>query len=115
MALAREYRLSKKDIDLVFKRGKTVKSGFFFIKFAENIAGHCRVAITISTKVLKKAVARNRLKRIMAETIRTSNLYNKPFDVVVVITAPLSKIVENKEKEIKRELEQTIERLVSQI
>lgn len=111
MALAKKYRLPKKDIDRIFKQGKTVRSSFFFIRFLKNEVNRLQVAVIVPNKVLKKATARNRVKRIFTETIRSGQFLKKSFDMVVVATAS---IVEKQSKEIKRELEQTIKNLVSQ-
>ncbi len=111
MALAKKYRLSKKDIERVFKRGKTVQSSFFFIRFLKNEVNYLRVATIIPSKVLKKATARNRIKRIFTETIRSGQFLKKSFDVAVIATAS---IVEKQSKEINREIEQTLNKIFSQ-
>lgn len=105
MALARKYRLPRKDIEHVFKQGKTVNSSFFFIRFLKNELDHSRVAVIISSKTIKKATARNRIKRIFTETIRSGQFLKKSFDVAIVATASS---VEKQSKEINRELEQTL-------
>lgn len=111
MALAKKYRLPKKDIDRLFKRGKTVGNSFFFIKFLKNETDHLRMTVVVSSKVAKKAVRRNYIKRIFTETIRSGQFLKKSFDVMIVATAS---IVEKPSKEIKRELEQTLNKIFSQ-
>ena len=111
MALARKYRLSKKDIERVFKRGKTVKSSFLFIRFLENNLSYARVAAIVSSKILKKAVDRNRLKRIITETIRSGHFLERSLDAAIVATL---NILGKPSKEIKRELQQTIDKIFSQ-
>lgn len=59
-------------------------------------------------KVFKKATARNRLKRIITEMIRTGHFLEKSFDIAIV-AAP--SIVGKPSKEIKRELEQTMNKI----
>ena len=71
MALARKNRLTKKkDIDAVFDRGKAVQGSFFFIKFKTNNMPESRMNFVVSTRVLPRAVDRNRVKRILSETAR---------------------------------------------
>ena len=108
MALARRHRLLKKDIDNVFKRGKTVKGSFFFIKFLKNDTGKLRLAVSISKKVLKTAVARNKIKRFFSNFFYSSLFLNTPVDLVIVVT---TSIVEKPLKEIKREMEQAINKI----
>ena len=47
----------------MYKKGSTVHARSFSIKHAQNSLGHPRVGIVVSTKVSKKAVVRNRLRR----------------------------------------------------
>ena len=108
MALSKKNRLnSEKSFKLVFKEGKTVKNSFFFIKFFKNSIGHLRLAIAISNKIAKKSTTRNKLKRIVAEVLKNSRLYGQPLDLVIVATET---IVGKTVKEIKGELEQTIDK-----
>ncbi len=111
MALARKYRLNKKDLKRVFKQGKTVINSFFFIRFLKNELGHARIAAIIPSKVSKKAVVRNGLKRIIIESVRTGHFLEESYDLA--ITATLN-IVEKPSKEIKEHLEQATNKIFSQ-
>ena len=108
MALARKYRLNKKDLKRIFKQGKTVANSFFFIRFLENELEHMRVAVIISSKVSKKAAVRNRLRRIIVESIRTGNFLEGSYDLAITVTL---NIVEKPSKEIKKHLEQAINKI----
>lgn len=108
VAIARKYRLSKKDIEYVFKGGKTVKSSFLFIRFLENDLNYARIAVIVTRKIFKKATDRNRLKRIITETIRSGYYLERSFDIAIVTTL---NIVGKPSKEIKRELEQTLNKI----
>lgn len=67
--LNKKSRLAKpKDIAKVFTKGRNFFSPYFQVKFISS-AGQ-RFAVVVSTKVFKKAVARNRLKRLLRESIR---------------------------------------------
>lgn len=112
MALAKKYRLPKKDIDHLFKQGKTVKNSFFFIKFIKNDIEHLRTTVVVPIKIFKKATARNRFKRLIAETILTGHFLEKSYDIAVVAVVD---IVGKQSKEIKRDLEQTMNKIFSQI
>ncbi len=108
MALPKSHRLPKKSVELLFSKGKTVKNPFFFIRFLKNEFDHARVAAIISSKIFKRATDRNRLKRIIRQTVRENELYREPFDAIVVAT---QNIVGKLPKEIKRELKETIDKI----
>lgn len=87
MALPKECHLAKKGSEYVLRNGETVKNSFFFIRFSKNRVGRCRIAILISTRVLKNSTARNRLRRIVAETFKTTGLLDRPLNIVFVATS----------------------------
>jgi ribonuclease P protein component len=79
-------RLKKeKEIEEVFKKGKSIKEGFFFLKEVKNNLTDSRFCFSIPGNVTKKAVVRNRLKRRMREVVR-ENLpkIKKGLDIVVI-------------------------------
>lgn len=63
MTLQSNRLQKKKDIDLVFKKGRTFKEGLLLLKVIETDLSVSRFAFIISQKVSKKANIRNRLKR----------------------------------------------------
>ena len=66
---SKHLRLAKnKDVKAVFARGRTFFSPLMNVKFVA--ASQSRFTVVVSTKVSKKAVARNRLKRIIREFLR---------------------------------------------
>lgn len=85
MALSKKYRLAGSDFKRVFEKGKTVRGSFFFIRFLNNGVNHLRLAVAVASKVSKKAVVRNRLRRILTEAIKVNNLYKAAIDVVIVV------------------------------
>ncbi len=85
MTLSKENRLTKKkDLDRVFKKGKTVKGSFLFIRFLENDFKVTRYVFIVSSKICPKAVDRNRLKRVLSEKVRSYSLDKGPIDIAVV-------------------------------
>src|SRR3989338_9563174 len=64
-------RLAKtKGVALVHSRGRSFFSPFFIVKFLLRKDEGKRFTVVVSTKVSKKAVVRNRLKRVVREYIR---------------------------------------------
>ena len=65
MALPKKNRLKKKkDFEEVFKKGKAVRGNFLFVRYLKNSLQFPRFAFVVSSKVSKKAVARNRIRRL---------------------------------------------------
>lgn len=80
---SRNKRLLKKaDYDVVFgKANKWVTSEFIFL-YRNNDVGHARLGLAISKKTVAKAHDRNRIKRLLRETFRTTTL--RALDVIVL-------------------------------
>lgn len=102
MALPQPHRLNHdRDIQEVFRLGKTVRGSFLLLTFRQQLTG-IRFAYQISTKVLKGAVDRNRMRRKLSQATR--EMLHSPTlrggkDVVVrLVKAPF-----DKEKEIVQE------------
>jgi len=87
MALSAKNRLSKKrDFDTVFKEGKAVKGVFLFIKIAKNSKQISRFGFVISSKVAKKAVTRNKIRRDLSDFIRVNmSKIRDGYDIIVLI------------------------------
>lgn len=86
--LKKVNRLAKsKDIQKAFARGRTFFNPLFTLKFIPGVKEK-RFTVVVSTKVYKKAVDRNRLKRIIREHIRKNLDGFKPGNYVI-ITKPL--------------------------
>jgi ribonuclease P protein component len=86
MALAKEFRLkNKKDIDSVFKKGKTVRNSFFFLKYIPSPVVHGRIAVSVTGKAIPTAYEKNRIKRRVLEVLRTHHFFLKKYDMVVVV------------------------------
>lgn len=82
--LKKENRLAKsKDIAVTLFRGRTFFNPFLTLKFAPLRQGR-KFTVVVSTKVSKKAVTRNRLKRLLREHLR-KNLNSFGFGNYVVI------------------------------
>lgn len=67
--LAKKYRLNKRQIGLIYKKGKRQNFGFVGVKFSSNGLLHPRFAIVIPKSVVKKVVERNRLRRVISSEI----------------------------------------------
>src|ERR1051326_1771659 len=80
----KKYRLAKtKDVKATFAQGRTFFNPFLTIKFRP--AQHYRFTVVVSTKVAKKAVVRNRLKRIISEDLKQHMTAVRPGDYAIIL------------------------------
>jgi len=90
LALNKKNRLKKKrDFEDVFKKGKAVKGSFLFIKYKKNELGVSRFGFIVSAKVARKAVDRNRIRRILSEAVRGIIDVLGSYDIVVFSTGKI--------------------------
>lgn len=82
----RKHRLTKTaDFSSVFnKKGPRIKGDGFLILFCYNNFSYPRLGVVAAKKRIKKAVARNRFKRIVRETFRLNQHQLKAVDLVVM-------------------------------
>lgn len=82
---SKKHRLAKsKDVKLVLTRGRGFFNPYFTIKFTPTLKDF-RCTIVVSTKVSKKAVIRNKLKRILRDTLRSKQTLLKIGDYVIIV------------------------------
>ncbi len=69
--LARAFRLYKKrDIQKVYKSNQTSGTRFFYLRVLPNRLNQPRFAVVVGKKVAKKAVVRNRLRRLVHQAFQ---------------------------------------------
>lgn len=86
---ARACRLAKeKDIEKVFRNGRSASSPNLFLRFCPNHLLKTRITVVAGLKVHKKAVKRNLIKRRLREVLRLNYAKITPgFDLVLVAKA----------------------------
>lgn len=97
MTLPKKARIkSRKDFERIFKTGRVISHDGLRVKFQENrLAGH-RGAIVAPVAAFPKAVERNRLKRLVSESLeailkamaRDATVAKKKFMDILVIVQP---------------------------
>ncbi|MFA7088025.1 MAG: ribonuclease P protein component [Patescibacteria group bacterium] len=98
-----------KEFDRVFKMGKSNYSKFLGVKMVKNELGTNRLGILVSTKVSKKAVIRNKIKRQIREIFyqETSKML-VGYDFVIVV---FSEILEKNFEELSTILKKSFDGL----
>ena len=84
--LKKELRIRKqKDFDKIFSKGAYFSEKFLALKIIENELEISRFGFIVSNKISKKAVERNRIKRLLRETVRLKQNRIKPsFDAIFI-------------------------------
>jgi ribonuclease P protein component len=92
-------RISKtRELQNVFRFGRAVHAATLVIKFVKNPKEkQSRTAFVISKKVSKKAVVRNKIRRVMREELRRNLLPGMPIGDYVIMVKPLAAKLENQE------------------
>jgi ribonuclease P protein component len=88
--LKKLYRLrQKRDIEAVFQKGKGVYDSRCGIKFKRNGLPYSRFTVVVGTKVDKRAVQRNRIKRQYRELLRRHHEKIAPgYDIMLLTSKP---------------------------
>ncbi len=78
-------RLSKaREFRNVFDNGESIAGKLMVIYYVRNDVGYPRAGFIVSKKVSKRAVDRNRAKRLMREVFRLRKHQLAPFDIVFI-------------------------------
>lgn len=87
--LARSQRLLKpNDFEAVLRSGRRARDAYFIVAARPNDLNHARLGVTVSRRISLKAVVRNRIKRQIRESFRTSPSRLLGVDIVVVANIP---------------------------
>ena len=69
--LPKKNRLNKKEVEFIFKKGKTHKEGFLLLKIIKyKELPYSSFSAVVPKKISKKAVERNKIKRRIRESLR---------------------------------------------
>lgn len=87
-SLGKQHRLDKpSQYKAVFSNAKRAHAGVFFIRSCDNTCGVPRLGLAFSVRAAGKAVARNRLKRLVRESFRRHKNHLPGRDYVVGCTS----------------------------
>ena len=110
MPLPKENRLkAKKDFDNIFKNGRSIRGHFLLIKTIGAVSSSPRVGFIVPAKTVKKAVTRNKVKRILSSMVQQNLNKIRKDMVVLLLKMPLNK------KEVKEALSKELWALISKI
>jgi ribonuclease P protein component len=84
----RKYRLARRSqFDHVFATGKKIQHKHFTVRFCPNELQFSRIGLIVPKSVLRKAVQRNRVRRVLRESFRQHKNVLIGLDIVILIKA----------------------------
>ena len=110
----KKHRLTQEwEIKRVFKKGKRIESPLFSLWFFPTWFDHTRATVTVSKKYDKRAVHRNRLKRLFREAAHHMIIsLSSPADIIIL---PKHNSGQSSFQEIEIELQKVFESLPEKI
>ncbi len=101
----KERLLKRKDFVNLNKRGMRINTENFLITFGKNDMQITRLGVSVSRKI-KKAVRRNRIKRLIREFFRLNKRHiPKGYDILITAKTDLSSF---KLKDVEKELKEVL-------
>ena len=93
---------NKKDIEVLFGNGvKSSSDGIIMFKFSES--NSTKFLFAVSSKKFKRAVDRNKIKRLMKESVRDKNIINKNVAMIYIGSGiPTLEIIKNSVKQLNK-------------
>lgn len=107
--LRRNVLRSQKDFDTVYRKGKSVPDRYVVVLYNKNRLPYSRTAFLASKKV-GNSVQRNRARRLMKESVRTSDRirFQKGYDYIIVAR---KSITDAKCRDVQKSLESAFRRI----
>lgn len=90
----KEHLLKTKDFRKVYKEGRLAKEGGLFLYALRNDLGLGRIGFSIGSRNIKRAVRRNRIRRLLREIYRRNKKYiDNGLDIIVVVKRDMVKTI----------------------
>ncbi len=87
--IKKKYKLKRKEFEIVFKKGKRWNDDLFYYVFLES--DEEKFSVVISKKKIKKAVERNKIKRIIFDKIKDRKKFFKNLNLIIFLKKPIKK------------------------
>ena len=84
-AFRRQHRLVKREVVGLLRDGARLAKVNLVVKLSENTFGSGRLAIAVPKRILKRAIDRNRVKRVIRESFRQHASRVLPVDLLVTL------------------------------
>ncbi|MCY7388299.1 MAG: ribonuclease P protein component [Burkholderiales bacterium] len=110
----RHHRLIQREVVDLLKDGARINRAEFFVRLGENKLGYARMAVAVPKRILKLAVDRNRVKRLIREEFRQSKVRAIPADLLVTLRSAVTvgpkgrKVLKQQRLQLQRTLTQLL-------
>ena len=82
----RDHLLKTKDFSRLYKKGRSCKNDYLVMYHLANDLAHSRIGFSISSRKVRLATDRNRVRRILREVFRKhKNDLKTGYDIVIVV------------------------------
>ncbi len=109
--IAKKFKIPKKHIALILKKGESFDSKLFVVRFWENKIEFPRFRIIVSTKFAKKAVDRNKIRRRIYEALRLITKEKSNLRHLDIVFIPKKQILKKEFQEIYKAAEELVTKL----
>ncbi len=113
----RQHRLVKHDVEALLGRGARLSRSPLALKLHENTFGQGRIAIAVPKRILKRAVDRNKVKRVIREQFRQHGARKLPVDMLFTLQSQLTGRgdIRNTDKQACGQLREVLKQLLADI
>lgn len=110
-SLPRTFKLkTDSQFNLVFTKGKKIKSDFCAIFFYPNNLPYSRIGIVVAKKNINKAAKRNSIKRVIKESFRYRRHDITGIDIIINIYRSANNLTK---KQLRACLEEQLQKLIT--
>lgn len=102
--LAKKFKLPIQKIN--FRDSEIVRDDYFLIKTISNNFNFSRFGVIVSSKIFKRAVLRNKARRIIFNFIKDNNFHLNPGSDILIIVSP--KIIKLTKEEIQEKIKKVL-------
>jgi ribonuclease P protein component len=111
MFSAKNKLKNRKDFQKVYREGKVISSGKVVFRFFKSGLPQTRIGIVVGKAMASKSTRRNRLKRILRESIRQYYGQIKPnYDIIISLVPKIKKKEKNEFKKITGDMEEILKK-----
>jgi ribonuclease P protein component len=89
--LNKTFRLTKPRVSYILKKGAKKPTRYYVFRYLPSNTNNSHFGVLISSRTLKKAVDRNRVRRQIYEMIRKSDTSINKKDVLIIVKPTINK------------------------